>query len=258
VSSNNINGTANKRGTKRKATGASTYDPSSPISASTPLQSAQHSAKRTRSQTMAGRRASTVSFGEEEEEEEDDSLDSPSPVTASNGKKGSGPRKPETEEEKRKNFLERNRQAALKCRQRKKAWLSQLQARVEFLQNENESLSQALMSAREEITRLSALVGTGGVAGVGTVTVVPSVVPVSGVANGAGGVNGVSLSSATHGQAHASHAPNGSGHPNSHQSHNGHRPSQSPSGPGAPGSITPMATPQAGMVGAGGGRGYGY
>jgi ATF/CREB family transcription factor len=52
--------------------------------------------------------------------------------------------------------------AALKCRQRKKAWLAQLQAKVEFLQNENETLKQALVSSREEITRLSALVGSGG------------------------------------------------------------------------------------------------
>lgn len=68
--------------------------------------------------------------------------------------------KPETEEEKRKNFLERNRQAALKCRQRKKAWLSQLQADNEHLKNENQRLTSALVSAREEISRLSALVGS--------------------------------------------------------------------------------------------------
>jgi ATF/CREB family transcription factor len=46
--------------------------------------------------------------------------------------------------------------AALKCRQRKKAWLSQLQAKVEFLTQENERLQAALVSAREEIARLSA------------------------------------------------------------------------------------------------------
>lgn len=72
-------------------------------------------------------------------------------------------KKPETEEEKRKNFLERNRQAALKCRQRKKAWLAQLQAKVEFLQQENERLTTALVTSREEISRLSALVGGVGV-----------------------------------------------------------------------------------------------
>lgn len=51
----------------------------------------------------------------------------------------------------------------MKCRQRKKAWLAQLQAKVEFLQNENERLTNALVSSREEISRLSALVGSAGV-----------------------------------------------------------------------------------------------
>ena len=53
--------------------------------------------------------------------------------------------------------------AALKCRQRKKAWLAQLQAKVEFLENENERLTTALVSSREEISRLSAIVGASGV-----------------------------------------------------------------------------------------------
>lgn len=55
--------------------------------------------------------------------------------------------------------------AALKCRQRKKAWLAQLQAKVEYLSNENERLTSALVSSREEISRLSALVGGAGVVG---------------------------------------------------------------------------------------------
>lgn len=50
----------------------------------------------------------------------------------------------------------------MKCRQRKKAWLAQLQARVEFLQTENERLTTALVSSREEISRLNALLGAGG------------------------------------------------------------------------------------------------
>ena len=55
--------------------------------------------------------------------------------------------------------------AALKCRQRKKAWLAQLNAKVEFLSQENERLTSALVSSREEIARLGALVGAAGVAG---------------------------------------------------------------------------------------------
>ena len=75
--------------------------------------------------------------------------------------------------------------AALKCRQRKKAWLAQLQAKVEYLQNENERLTQALVTSREEITRLSALVGAGVMPGAG----VPGGGNLNGVSvNGAGGM----------------------------------------------------------------------
>ncbi|WWC69124.1 uncharacterized protein I206_103060 [Kwoniella pini CBS 10737] len=65
--------------------------------------------------------------------------------------------KPETEEDKRKNFLERNRQAALKCRQRKKAWLNELQGKVEGLTIENERLQQTIQSMHEEVGRLTAI-----------------------------------------------------------------------------------------------------
>ncbi|EPQ27693.1 uncharacterized protein PFL1_04831 [Pseudozyma flocculosa PF-1] len=54
-------------------------------------------------------------------------------------------------DDKRKNFLERNRQAALKCRQRKKAWLASLQAKVEYLQNDNENLQNTVGALRNEI-----------------------------------------------------------------------------------------------------------
>jgi ATF/CREB family transcription factor len=45
-----------------------------------------------------------------------------------------------TEDEKRKNFLERNRVAALKCRQRKKQWLANLQHKIEMMSTENEGI----------------------------------------------------------------------------------------------------------------------
>ncbi|KAF8942642.1 hypothetical protein BGZ47_006293 [Haplosporangium gracile] len=61
------------------------------------------------------------------------------------------------EEEKRKNFLERNRQAALKCRQRKKQWLSNLQAKVEYLTTDNEHLQTQTATLRDEIIHLKAL-----------------------------------------------------------------------------------------------------
>jgi ATF/CREB family transcription factor len=72
--------------------------------------------------------------------------------------------------------------AALKCRQRKKAWLAQLQAKVEYLSNENERLTSALVASREEISRLSTLVG-----GAGVVGAVPIGVSVNGVGVGVAG-----------------------------------------------------------------------
>lgn len=54
-------------------------------------------------------------------------------------------------ESKRKSFLERNRQAAFKCRQRKKAWLASLQAKVEYLQSDNESLQNTVEALRAEV-----------------------------------------------------------------------------------------------------------
>lgn len=81
-----------------------------------------------------------------------------------------------TDEEKRKNFLERNRfvtfhnsnnlrfhfmlilflirVAALKCRQRKKQWLANLQAKVELFSNENDNLSAQVAQLREEIVNM--------------------------------------------------------------------------------------------------------
>ncbi|GAA5816626.1 hypothetical protein MFLAVUS_010156 [Mucor flavus] len=61
------------------------------------------------------------------------------------------------DEEKRRNFLERNRLAALKCRQRKKQWLSNLQARVEYLANDNDQLQMETDALRKEITDLKTL-----------------------------------------------------------------------------------------------------
>lgn len=61
-----------------------------------------------------------------------------------------------TEEDKRKSFLERNRQAALKCRQRKKAWLQSLQQTVEVLRRENESLTSTVDVLQQEVVYLRA------------------------------------------------------------------------------------------------------
>ncbi|KAK4513419.1 uncharacterized protein ATC70_005419 [Mucor velutinosus] len=55
---------------------------------------------------------------------------------------------------KRDKALERNRQAALRCRQRKKEWLNQLQSNVDILTKENRALEQQSLTLREEILNL--------------------------------------------------------------------------------------------------------
>lgn len=104
---------------------------------------------------------------EEEPGYESDELDEDGNrrVKSSNGEGGD-------DEEKRKNFLERNRQAALKCRQRKKAWLASLQAKVEYLQSDNENLQGTVGALRNEVMFLKSQLmqsqrqlGGGGVGG---------------------------------------------------------------------------------------------
>ncbi|RJE16935.1 Transcription factor, partial [Aspergillus sclerotialis] len=72
-------------------------------------------------------------------------------------RKSQGDPKKMTDEEKRRNFLERNRVAALKCRQRKKQWLANLQAKVELFTSENDALTATVTQLREEIVNLKTL-----------------------------------------------------------------------------------------------------
>ncbi|KAI9319489.1 hypothetical protein BX666DRAFT_2025782 [Dichotomocladium elegans] len=60
----------------------------------------------------------------------------------------------EVDEEKRKNFLERNRQAAYKCRQRKKQWVQSLQAKAEYLTASNDELQTQAAGLREQLLQL--------------------------------------------------------------------------------------------------------
>ncbi|BCR85648.1 bZIP transcription factor atfA [Aspergillus chevalieri] len=71
--------------------------------------------------------------------------------------KGQTDPKKMTDEEKRRNFLERNRVAALKCRQRKKQWLANLQNKVELFTTENDALTATVTQLREEIVNLKTL-----------------------------------------------------------------------------------------------------
>ncbi|KAL2126808.1 hypothetical protein VTI74DRAFT_193 [Chaetomium olivicolor] len=70
---------------------------------------------------------------------------------------GGGSKSKMTDEEKRRNFLERNRVAALKCRQRKKQWLANLQTKVEMFSSENETLNATITQLREEVVNLKTL-----------------------------------------------------------------------------------------------------
>ncbi|KIW02183.1 hypothetical protein, variant 3 [Verruconis gallopava] len=87
---------------------------------------------------------------QEADDREDDEEEMSPPAAENNTKKM-------TDEEKRKNFLERNRVAALKCRQRKKQWLANLQAKVELFSTENDALSQTVTQLREELVNLKTL-----------------------------------------------------------------------------------------------------
>ena len=49
------------------------------------------------------------------------------------------------------------RVAALKCRQRKKQWLANLQTKVELFSTENDALSATVTQLREEIVNLKTL-----------------------------------------------------------------------------------------------------
>ncbi|CAZ84900.1 unnamed protein product [Tuber melanosporum] len=62
-----------------------------------------------------------------------------------------------TDEEKRKSFWERNRLAALKCRERKKKWIANLEEKVERFSRENAKLSAQVISFREEIVSIRTL-----------------------------------------------------------------------------------------------------
>lgn len=95
----------------------------------------------------SSRKKSTAMSMDDEDDEDDDHEAKEETI---NGRKM-------TDEEKRKNFLERNRVAALKCRQRKKQWLANLQAKVELFSTENDALSATVTQLREEIVNLKTL-----------------------------------------------------------------------------------------------------
>ncbi|CDS02918.1 hypothetical protein LRAMOSA00320 [Lichtheimia ramosa] len=62
------------------------------------------------------------------------------------------------DEQRRQMFLERNRQAAFKCRLRKKQWLTNLQNQVEYMDTDNRQLEHQILRLREEILNLKTLI----------------------------------------------------------------------------------------------------
>ncbi|CAO3699520.1 hypothetical protein CU097_003369 [Rhizopus azygosporus] len=94
----------------------------------------------------------------------DDVIIKSKPSTSNNNSKPKKPRRRAPRkfdcEEKRREFLERNRIAALKCRQRKKQWLANLQARVDFLIQDNEHLELETNELKKEIMTLKQLLLT--------------------------------------------------------------------------------------------------
>ncbi|GAA5940849.1 bZIP transcription factor [Sporobolomyces koalae] len=126
--------------------------------------------KKSQPKRAASKRGAAKKKEEQDDFDENDSLmggddddmsmmDDPSMTGQQVNKGGRGRKKDsgETEEEKRKNFLERNRQAALKCRQRKKAWLQSLQTKVELLTTDNDTLQTTVNNLTEEVNSLRAI-----------------------------------------------------------------------------------------------------
>ncbi|KAI8910635.1 hypothetical protein DFJ77DRAFT_470506 [Powellomyces hirtus] len=128
--------TPNASSGKKKRRSDDTEQTKSPRTASTPPKSRRKrtaSAKNADAEPRKSQEKQSESGGEDENE---DGMDT---------------------EEKRKTFLERNRQAALKCRQKKKQWLQSLQQKVDYLTSDNESLQGQATQLREEILNLKTL-----------------------------------------------------------------------------------------------------
>jgi uncharacterized small protein (DUF1192 family) len=69
-------------------------------------------------------------------------------------KSSSNEEPPEVQEAKRKRFLERNRVAASKCRQKKKQWMQELESEARAAQNSSKILKNSVAVLREELIRL--------------------------------------------------------------------------------------------------------
>ncbi|CDR42337.1 CYFA0S09e01442g1_1 [Cyberlindnera fabianii] len=116
--------------------------------AAPPSQASSESKAKSPQQTKKSKRKSTASKKEEEATRK-----KPKPET-----KDSSPEELNeenmTEEEKRRSFLERNRVAASKCRQRKKQQIQKMETDLNFYLNEYNNLTAALDSLKEQSSAL--------------------------------------------------------------------------------------------------------
>ena len=81
-------------------------------------------------------------------------------VASANMKKSKLPSKDSSADPKRLKFLERNRAAATRCREKKKQWLQELQDRANVLTSSNRDLHNNLRKLREEVAQLRNTVST--------------------------------------------------------------------------------------------------
>lgn len=168
------NGTRNKRRKNGADEGASNKGSESVDDASSlkPTQgrgqkSDTNKRNTSRKDNNSGQKRNSSSNGEDEHSQSDASYDNhadsnsdmnannssnqPSKVNTSGSKSD---KKKLSEDEKRKSFLERNRIAALKCRQRKKQWTQELQSKVETYATQNETLNRQVSALRDEVIAL--------------------------------------------------------------------------------------------------------
>lgn len=146
--SSNISGSQNSEsGDEMKATSRSKSKKGSVAKASNGRRKAEDTPIKGSNKRQKGNHGPIMPDEDEDMSEEEEDHD---PDHDANGKKL-------TDEEKRKNFLERNRIAALKCRQRKKQWLANLQQKVEIYSTENDALAGTVTQLREEIVSLKTL-----------------------------------------------------------------------------------------------------
>eukprot|EP00047_Mylnosiga_fluctuans_P002684 m.225507 g.225507 ORF g.225507 m.225507 type:complete len:115 (-) comp11273_c0_seq1:102-446(-) len=76
--------------------------------------------------------------------------------------KGKGKRARQEEaglDEKRLKFLERNRAAATRCREKKKHWMQELQQKANTLSVANTQMQNELAQLRDEIAQMKAILG---------------------------------------------------------------------------------------------------